>query len=36
MIIEGYLICMYYLNNGLVYYKDGDIYNVYIVYMYMY
>lgn len=29
-------IYMYNLNNGLVYYKDGDIYNVYIVYMYMY
>lgn len=29
-------IYTYYLNNGLVHYKDGDIYNVYIAYMYMY
>lgn len=29
-------IYTYYLNNGLVHYKDGDIYNVCIAYMYMY
>lgn len=29
-------IYMYNLNNRLVHYKDGDIYNVYIAYMYMY
>lgn len=29
-------IYTYNLNNRLVHYKDGDIYNVYIAYMYMY
>lgn len=29
-------IYMYNLNNRLVHYKDGDIYNVFIAYMYMY